>query len=53
MRPAFHWAEFSEEAARNSDRGTRSGRIAWLNGPISAEAEPCSVTSPSRTYGPA
>ena len=29
--------EFSELAARNSDRGTRSGRIAWLNGPISAE----------------
>jgi len=28
MRPAFHCAEFSELAARNSDRGTRSGRIA-------------------------
>ena len=39
-------------AARNSDRGTRSGRIAWVNGPMRAETEPCSVTRASRAYGP-
>ena len=34
-------AEFSDAAARNSDRGTRSGRIACWNGPTRAAAQPC------------
>ena len=51
IRPAFHWAELSELAARNSDRGTRSGRIAWLNGLMSADTEPCTVTMPSSASG--
>ncbi len=51
MRPAFHCAELSELAARNSDRGTRSGRIAWTKGPISAATAPCRVTRASSAYG--
>src|SRR5271170_5259259 len=41
MRPRLNWAELREVAARNSECGTRSGRMACWNGPIRAEAEPC------------
>jgi hypothetical protein len=51
MRPRLNWAEFRETAARNSDCGTRSGRIACWNGPISADAAPCSVTSSTSAAG--
>src|SRR5215469_8439965 len=43
MRPRLNWVELSEVAARNSECGTRSGRIACWNGPITAETEPCTV----------
>jgi hypothetical protein len=51
MRPRFHSAELSEVAARNSSLGTRSGRMACWNGPIKAEADPCSVTSATSAPG--
>ena len=51
MRPRLNCAEFSEIAARNSGCGTRSGRIACWNGPISADAEPCRVTSSTSASG--
>lgn len=51
IRPRLNCAEFSEIAARNSDCGTRSGRIACWNGPISADAEPCRVTSTTSAGG--
>ena len=43
--------ELSEVAARNSRCGTRSGRIADWNGPISADTAPCSVTRPTSAPG--
>ncbi len=51
MRPRLNWAELREMAARNSDGGTRSGRMACWNGPISADADPCSVTSTTSPTG--
>jgi hypothetical protein len=51
MRPRFHSAELREAAARNSRFGTRSGRMACWNGPISADAEPCSVTNATSAPG--
>jgi hypothetical protein len=51
MRPRLNWAELSETAARNSDEGTRSGRMACWNGPISALAAPCMVTSATSAAG--
>ena len=53
MRPRFHWAEFSAMAGRNSRAGTRSGRMACSNGPITAEADPWTATRATSMAGSA
>ena len=51
IRPRLNWAELSAMAGRNSSAGTRSGRMACWNGPITADAEPCTATRPTSTAG--